>query len=120
MSSLKMTFSLASLVLLMAFGLVFVTTPVMAHPERADDPLTTGTDETIGPHQHPTVRITATDADPNTAGTQVADEVADADNVQFTVTFTWSEAAAGFSTVTDLLRTATFDPAPTGATVGSK
>ena len=32
MSSLKMTFSLASLVVLIAFGLVFGTTSVMAHP----------------------------------------------------------------------------------------
>ena len=32
MSSLKMTFSLASLVVLLAFGLVFAPTSVMAHP----------------------------------------------------------------------------------------
>ena len=41
MSSLKMTFSLASLVLLIALGLIFAPTSVMAHLVEDDDPTTT-------------------------------------------------------------------------------
>ena len=37
MSIRKMTFSLASLIFLIAFGLVFVTTPVIANDETGDD-----------------------------------------------------------------------------------
>ena len=47
MSSLKMTFSLASLVLLIAFGLVFGTAPVMAHEDASTSTATPR------PHDHP-------------------------------------------------------------------
>ena len=47
MSSLKMTFSLASLVILIAFGLVFAPTAVMAHEDAS------GAVGTPRPHSHP-------------------------------------------------------------------
>ena len=62
MSSLKMTFSLTSLILLMAtFGLVLAVMPVMAH-----DAEQTGTPATVGPHTHPVkVEVAAVAANPN-------------------------------------------------------
>ena len=98
MSSLKMTFSLASLILI--FALAFVTTPVMAdnggvdndgdhNPRGHDDQEGANTAENENTsHKHPTVVISATDADPNTPGTQVVDEDADTAGVQFEVTLT--------------------------------
>ena len=56
MSSLKMTFSLTSLIFLIALGLVFAPTAVMAH-----DASQTGTPASVGPHTHP-VKV-AVDAD---------------------------------------------------------
>ena len=43
MSSLKMTFSLTSLILIIALGLVFVPTSVMAHDVDAQHPASDGT-----------------------------------------------------------------------------
>ena len=62
MSSLKMTFSLTSLIFLIALGLVFVPTSVMAHDaEQSGDPAT------VGPHTHPVkVVVNAADADATT------------------------------------------------------
>ena len=64
MSSLKMTFSLTSLIFLIAFGLVFTPTAVMAHDAsqlQGGD----GTDDDVGPHTtHPVkVAVTAVPAD---------------------------------------------------------
>ena len=64
MSSLKMTFSLASLVVLLALGLVFGTTSVMAHPH-IDVPSTEDMDESDVDHEmtdHPTATIALTSA----------------------------------------------------------
>ena len=67
MSSLKMTFSLASLVMLMALGLVFGTTSVMAHPH-TDNVTTLDTDESTDAFQkhsmsdHPMGSIVLTSA----------------------------------------------------------
>ena len=66
MSSLKMTFSLTSLIFLIALGLVFVPTAVMAHPN-----VTGGTDHAKDGHMHPTVTVMVDDADPDTEGIQV-------------------------------------------------
>ena len=74
MSSLKMTFSLTSLIFLIALGLVFVPTSVMAHdavPDVAGTAATLGaqhgtTDSPIqvpDNHLHPTVKIVVQDAD---------------------------------------------------------
>ncbi len=69
MSSLKMTFSLMSLIFLIALGLVFVPTSVMAHPV-TDDNNGTGEDHegsAIGKvHKHPTVTVMVADADSTT------------------------------------------------------
>ena len=96
----KLTFSLASLVVLIAFGFIFVTVPVVAdnggvdndgdhnlrgHQDQAD---ANSDENTNASHKHPTVVISATDADPNTPGTQVVDEDADVAGVQFEVTLT--------------------------------
>ena len=88
MSSLKMTFSLTSLILIIAFGLVFVPAAVMA-----DDGTIGGTDPThdvavgihadetgsattteanvLPNHEHPMVNITLMDADTGMDGNQV-------------------------------------------------
>ena len=60
----KSTFSLACLILLLALGVVFGTTSVMAHPH-LDDPDTTDVDESDVDHSesdHPTATITLTSA----------------------------------------------------------
>ena len=58
MSSLKMTFSLTSLILIIALGLVFAPTAVLAHVD--------------GKHQHPVLTAIA-DEDPDTDGAQAVD-----------------------------------------------
>jgi len=94
MSSLKMTFSLTSLILIFAFGLVFGITSVMADdgaggtdddPHGADghaDQATANTAEgSNAGHMHPTVSITATDGNPNTADViEVVDNAADTES----------------------------------------
>ena len=56
----RLTFSLASLIFLIALGLVFVPTAVMAH-----DAEQTGDPATVGPHSHPQKKeVTAVTADP--------------------------------------------------------
>ena len=68
MSSLKMTFSLASLVILIAFGLVFGTSSVMAHEDA------TNAVDTPRVHTHPLREAlpAQTNADGTTPGTEVA------------------------------------------------
>ena len=67
----RLTFSLASLILIFAFGFVFGTTSVMAHPDASGDDTTTPR-----PHDHPleeTLPQANTDADvtANRAGIEV-------------------------------------------------
>ena len=84
MSSLKMTFSLTSLILIIALGLVFVSTSVMAHAPNyntADPPVDSlghaaGTVAGDG-HMHPKITITADDANEFMDGTQIVDSAAD-------------------------------------------
>ena len=65
----RLTFSLASLVVLLAFGLVFAPVSVMAHNEaaavEADDTATPPVvaADAIAPHTHPTATITVQDID---------------------------------------------------------
>ena len=109
----KLTFSLASLVLLMAFGLVFGTMPIMADDGAGgtiDDPHgqdghATGRandDETGNPtHMHPTVAITLMDADTGMMGDQdYGNKILE--DVPFKVKFTFSAPVENFSTVTVL------------------
>ena len=77
----RLTFSLASLILLL--GLVFAPTAVMAH-EATDDNTDTATDTTLihavgtnAAHQHPMITVTIEDADPTTDGIQIVDTEAD-------------------------------------------
>ena len=70
MSSLKMTFSLASLILIL--GLVFAPTAVMAHPVTTDNngngQIHDG--DTVGlAHSHPKITVTIEDADPTSMDT---------------------------------------------------
>ena len=53
----RLTFSLASLIFLIALGLVFVPTSVMAH-----DAAQTGSPATVGPHTHPVLEAVTADA----------------------------------------------------------
>ncbi len=100
MLSNKLTFSLASLVVLIAFGLVFGTGSVMAHPvteaNMAADQIHEG--DAIGlDHMHPTVMVSVMDADPTMMGLQVVDVEEDTPavlTIVFNVTFTLSEGAA--------------------------
>ena len=89
----KWTFSLASLILIMALGLVFAPTAVMAH-----DPVSDGADKptdihghpdglTQGTHMHPTVMVSATDANPNTMGVTEIVQKADSDTNALTLEF---------------------------------
>ena len=77
----RLTFSLASLILLL--GLVFAPMSVMAH-EATDENTDTATDAALihavgtdATHQHPMITVTIEDADPTTDGIQVADTEAD-------------------------------------------
>ena len=79
MLSNKLTFSLASLIVLIALGLVFGTIPAIADDGVSDDHKATGhdssgdatTDEANYPeHMHPTVEVSIYDADGNTDGQQ--------------------------------------------------
>ncbi len=72
MSSLRMTFSLASLIFLIALGLVFVPTAVMAHDSDA-------TAEGIQPEGHVHPMITISSADEGDADTEIGLMFADAD-----------------------------------------
>ena len=107
MSTFKMTFSLASLVILM----MFIAMPVMAHPERADDPDTLNDDETIGLHQHPSITVTIADANRNTTDAiEVVDTDADdadeenspSPTIQFDVTLTVPLGARDGSPTTEV------------------
>ena len=95
MSSLKMTFSLTSLIFLIALGLVFAPTSVMAHTATEANTDTAG-DATLihalgtaADHTHPVVEVILVDADPNTGGTQIVDKDADteADDLNATIEF---------------------------------
>ena len=98
MSSLKMTFSLTSLILIFAFGLVFFGTPVIAddggtstpaggntanhdHDGHGDQNDANTAENNNADHMHPQIKISAKDSDPTTAGIQVIPnaEAADAD-----------------------------------------
>ena len=76
----RLTFSLASLIFLIAFGLVFAPMSVMAHPVTTDN---NGTGEihdgdAVGlVHTHPSITVTIADADSRTDGIQVVDTEAD-------------------------------------------
>ena len=109
----KLTFSLASLVLLMAFGLVFGTMPIMADDGAGgteDDPHgqdghasnEANADEMRNPtHMHPTVAITLMDADTGMMGDQdYGNKILE--DVPFKVKFTFSAPVENFSTVTVL------------------
>jgi len=78
----RLTFSLASLVFLIALGLIFVPTSVMAHDQDpATDGIqhgTTGSFTTIGAHMHPTITVEVDDVDPRTDGIQVNRKATDA------------------------------------------
>ena len=91
MSSLKMTFSLTSLILIL--GLVFATVPAMAHPVTEDN--NTGSQihagDTVGmKHLHPEAVISAADADPTRDGIQVVDEDTTAEGLQFELVITYT------------------------------
>jgi hypothetical protein len=60
----RLTFSLASLILLIAFGLVFVPASVMAHPN-----VDGGTDHAKDGHMHPTIMVKVDDADTRSPST---------------------------------------------------
>ena len=78
----RLTFSLASLILMFMFA--FVAMPVMAHDnvDENDSHATAG-------HEHPTVTVTVMDADPTTDGDQVVDKAADTegDDLNATIEF---------------------------------
>ena len=85
----RLTFSLASLIFLIAFGLIFAPTSVLAD-EDATEPN----------HKHPTVEITVADADTSMAGDQMYN---DADGnpqivlgTKFQLKFTFNTAVTGF------------------------
>ena len=132
MSIRKMTFSLASLILIFAFVAVM---PVMAH-EVTDTNSASGQvheGDTVGDtnHAHPEIMVTIADADPTTMGTQVVDTEADTPDftsavdptIQFEVTLTvpvgaeaaGSPVAAGtFGNVTAVAYKSDFTPVGTG------
>ena len=114
MSSLKMTFSLTSLILIIALGLVFVPTSVMAenpttgvtarthtHPlneELGDDPNTPATEATIAAHNgHPMVTSITLKGD-NTRGSEAmvsGTTVGTTDVFTLVITFDRALTAAG-------------------------
>ena len=80
----KLTFSLASLVLILALGLVFVPTSVMAHPVVGGEDGNNGSGQihdgdAVGlSHTHPEIMVTLDDADPTTPDSiEVVDTEAD-------------------------------------------
>ena len=90
MSSFKMTFSLASLILLL--GLVFAPVSVMAHPVTTDNNTGEGihAGDAVGlSHDHPEVTVKIADADPNTDGIQIVDknEDTEANDLNATIEF---------------------------------
>ena len=105
----RLTFSLASLVILIAFGLVFAPMSVMAHPVTATNSgagQPHATDTPVGAtHSHPEIMVTIKDADDRTDGIQVVDTGADeaataldftgavTPTLQFDVTLTVPEGA---------------------------
>ena len=111
MLSNKLTFSLASLVILLVLG--FAATPVIAHPNVAGQDLA-DTHATEG-HKHPTVMVSVKDADPTMAGLQVVDVPETGTDsvltIVFDVVFTLSEmsAAAPFTITADNAASATDD-----------
>ena len=96
----RLTFSLASLVLILALGLVFAPVSVMAHPATAqntgsDQPHAVGTAVGDTAHSHPMVAISVKDADLTTPSTiQITDEDA-TDGLQFDVVLTISGIDVG-------------------------
>ena len=99
MSSLKMTFSLTSLILIIALGLVFVPTSVMAH----DD---TGSAGGLAGHVHPMVTISS--ANGNDATGTIGLEFTDADTTDTAV----------FPTTAMFELMVEFDVTVTGASAG--
>ena len=111
----RLTFSLASLIVLIALGFVFGTASVMAH---TTDPVTD--------HQHPVITIAEpTDVDDRVDGIQAADSDAGIDDHQVVYTVTFPDTPLDTEVETAdfnaTLRTADFLAAPTGmsATVGT-
>ena len=99
MLSNKLTFSLASLVMLIALGLVFAPVSVMADPDQnpaADDH--PGDSAPAATHTHPTLTVTAVDVDPTMPGTQVIDKDTATAGIQFDIMIT---ASAGTRTGLD-------------------
>ena len=127
MSSLKMTFSLTSLIFLIALGLVFAPTAVMAHDNIEGD-TNFATHATTG-HMHPVVTIVdPTDVDSTTAGIQVFDKAEDDDSgltgtIQFDVMLTLPSTGLDTTALTGQIadaeisafaRTAAYVPVGTG------
>ena len=122
MLSNKLTFSLASLVMLLAFGLVFGTGTAWAHEVTADntaaDAIPTVDDphplNTADTHTHPKFTISASDADPS-SGTQVVDKDSVTSGIQFDIMVT---APLGATTPADAaLADATIGGTDLGVTV---
>ena len=95
MLSNKLTFSLASLVMLIALGLVFAPVSVMAHPEPSEDGAANtaghpGNNAPAANHTHPTLTVTAVDVDPTMPGTQVIDKDTVTEGIQFDIMITAS------------------------------
>ena len=139
MSIRKMTFSLASLILIMAFGMVFAPISVMAHApvsNGADPPADTLNHPdglTQGAHQHPPITVTITDSDPRIGGIQILDTDQDTESgltptIQFDVTITvpvgaqdnGSPVAAATFTATPEVAVTAYDRnfLPVGASIG--
>ena len=110
MLSNKLTFSLASLVVLIAVGILFVPMSVMAHPEptTGDDASHGGNAAPADNHKHPTLEIIIEDDDTSTSGIQVIDEeeaTANAATLAFTV---YAKMDENFTNLTDTLNNADF------------
>ncbi|MCY3741272.1 MAG: hypothetical protein OXH00_09655 [Candidatus Poribacteria bacterium] len=76
----RLTFSLASLVVLLAFGLIFTPMSVMAHPVTTDNNGSGAIHDgdAVGlSHMHPEITVTIADANPNTRAIEVVDTMAD-------------------------------------------
>ena len=135
MSSLKMTFSLTSLIFLIALGLVFGTVPVIADnggttipagqttaqhdaDGHADQTAADAAENANDAHMHPVITLTAMDSDGVTADTQViptaeADTVTDATaaehlTLEFPITITVPKNAYSGTSGTTAIDATTF------------
>ena len=74
----RLTFSLASLIFILALGLVFAPVSVMAHPNPTG--ASGAAVHAKDGHMHPTVTVMVDDADPNTPGVQVIPKTGNLDD----------------------------------------